>query len=167
MDCVDGGESMVSDVLWGVFVVGGCIFHNLLGGVSDDVLYSAECVPVEEGGVEYELVGEVFERRLEVRVGADPVGDSFWEENSGWVGVTDVRSDGDVVGGLVGVEEVTGDVGVYVVEVVFVGLDVGEDAVQEGSGGVGVGVGLRITSVSGLFVLGEGVEMSMPMSRDA
>ena len=49
VDGVDGGKSVVSDVLWNVFLVGGRVFDDLLGGVSDDVLYRAEGVPVEEG----------------------------------------------------------------------------------------------------------------------
>ena len=85
------------------------------------------------------MVGKVFEGGLEVRVRADPVRDSFGEEDGGGVGMTDVRSDSDVVGGFVGFEEVAGDVSVYGVEMVFIGLNVGEDAVEESGGGVGVG----------------------------
>ena len=54
--------------------------------------------------------------------------------------------------------------GVDVVMVVFVGLDVGEDAVEEGGGGVGVGVDMCIASVAGLLVLGEVLKVAVPMA---
>ena len=107
------------------------MIHNVFGGVSENVFDGAESVPVEEGGVKGELFGEVVEHGLVIGMCGDPFWDCLREEDIRGGGLANVGGDSNVVRGFVGIKEVTGGVGENVVAVVFVRLDVGEDAVEK------------------------------------
>ena len=112
-----------------VVQVRGGVVDDAFGGVTDYVFDDAEGVPVEKGGVKGEKFGEVVEHGLVIGMCGDPFGYGLRVEHIRGVGFASVGGDCNVVRWFLRIKEVADGVGENAVVMVFVGLDVGEDAV--------------------------------------
>ena len=116
--------------MWGGVGGGRGIVNDVLCCVAKYLFDNAEGMPVKVGDVQVEMFDGVEEARLEFRVFANPVGQTFGKEDGGKIGVSKVSGDCDVVGRVVGFKEISVGVCIDVAVGVFIRVEVGEDPVE-------------------------------------